>query len=587
MPRLAFPIYDEPFGATIPVEVEANAEAAGAQLLGRQSNQRTGVVMSNDFIQISQAWLDECSCSHDSCRQRCIFQPTRLPKRLIDVTGVDSVQIIHCEAWLSAGLARVNDLERYCTLSYQWGVPAHDCVLAETFPQTLVLEVHTMPRTFRDAIVVARRLGFRFLWIDALCIVQQDRRELEEEVSRMGDIYERSECTIAATAALTVHDGFLRALDAYTSTQPCPTNDESSLQSGQSTTLFERTITNSSLNKRGWVMQERALSRRTLYCTSVGVFWECGTIKANWQYPEGYSIYATYGLSPCRQSREGLLSIARIRQAKHFCPAEWEHFVQRYSRAEFTKMQDRLFALSAVARAVEPILGHGEYLAGLWKNRLRSGILWECVGHKNRRRLQPPIAPTWSWASVNSPVVFASSRLGNPCMSIATIIDASVVPDSAHCPYGSARIGWLTIKGPLAWVLLPAGRAGDVAGIAKAYTTVSWDEGWHPYRDAHYESCYILILGHKNAGFGDKTTMDVIGLILKSIRPSDQLETAMGSIPGGVFRRIGWFERKISKHELQVDVDWYFPDLSEEKREEMKSDPWTLINRDPQVCVIC
>jgi hypothetical protein len=172
-------------------------------------------------------------------------------------------------------------------------------------------------------------------------------------------------------------------------------------------------------------------------------------------------------------------------------------------------------------------------------------------------------------------------------MSFATIVDASVVPDSAHCPYGSAGIGWLTIKGPLAWVLLPAGRAGDVHGIAKAYTRVSWDEGWHPYRDAHYEKCTILTLGSKNIDFRDTTTMDVIGPILKSTWPSDQLRTAMGRIPGGFFRRIGWFERKVSKHELQVDVDWYFPDLSEEKRGEVKSDPWTLINRDSKVCVIC
>lgn len=258
-----------------------------------------------------------------------------------------------------------------------------------------------MPQTFRDAMLVAKNLGIRFLWIDALCIVQQDRMKMEEEVSRMGDIYERATCTIAATAARNVHDGFLKTLDVYQAANPCRIKDSSSLFRKSCLSLLPRapsfttSVAYSSLNRRGWVTQEGALSTRILHFTALGLFWECGTIKANWQDPEDESIFGTNGVS-CHSSKEGLLSMARVRQSNHFCPAEWEHFIQRYCNMEFTHPRDRLLALSAVAQAVAPVLRQGAYLAGVWKNTLRKGLLWEYVGSKEPCRLQPPVAPTWS-----------------------------------------------------------------------------------------------------------------------------------------------------------------------------------------------
>ncbi|PMD22407.1 hypothetical protein NA56DRAFT_570691, partial [Hyaloscypha hepaticicola] len=114
-----------------------------------------------------------------------------------------------------------------------------------------------MPHTFRDAITVARKLGIRFLWIDALCIVQPsygDNTEWLEEGSRMGIIYENAICTIAAT------------------------NPSIPITLPTSSLSFNECVTESALNRRGWVVQERALSKRVLHFTERGLFWECGTI---------------------------------------------------------------------------------------------------------------------------------------------------------------------------------------------------------------------------------------------------------------------------------------------------------------------
>ncbi|KAF1920435.1 heterokaryon incompatibility, partial [Ampelomyces quisqualis] len=90
----------------------------------------------------------------------------------------------------------------YCTLSYQWGSASHSCVLSDSFEILLEMAFETMPQTFKDAVIVARALGVRFLWIDALCIVQPvasgDGADWCMEGPRMGVIYEHAMFTIAA-----------------------------------------------------------------------------------------------------------------------------------------------------------------------------------------------------------------------------------------------------------------------------------------------------------------------------------------------------------------------------------------------------
>jgi Heterokaryon incompatibility protein (HET) len=63
------------------------------------------------------------------------------------------------------------------------------------------------PKTLSDAIKVCREIGMRYIWIDALCIVQDDPKDKAREIGQMGRIYKDATLTIMAASAKTVHEG--------------------------------------------------------------------------------------------------------------------------------------------------------------------------------------------------------------------------------------------------------------------------------------------------------------------------------------------------------------------------------------------
>jgi hypothetical protein len=117
-----------------------------------------------------------------------------------------------------------------------------------------------LQETFQDAVIVTRRLGFQYLWIDSLCIVQNDNEELRSEMKNMEDIFSLASCTIAATSATSCKDRFLcRSVNGVSASNN-----------------FDDEIEKAELNTRGWVLQERALSRRTIHFGKTQTYWECG-----------------------------------------------------------------------------------------------------------------------------------------------------------------------------------------------------------------------------------------------------------------------------------------------------------------------
>jgi hypothetical protein len=106
---------------------------------------------------------------------------------------------------------------QYIVVSHRWG--DGDGQFKTTAANIASREMHmsfkALPKTFQDAVVVTRGLGFEYLWIDSLCIVQQDRngdltQELRSEIGNMEDIFSDASCTIAATSAKSCEDGFLQ-----------------------------------------------------------------------------------------------------------------------------------------------------------------------------------------------------------------------------------------------------------------------------------------------------------------------------------------------------------------------------------------
>ena len=176
----------------------------------------------------------------------------------------------------------------YVTLSHRWGGPYQEYLTnkANIKHRQELLSYDALPRTWQDAVTVTRRLGFEYIWIDSLCIVKDDPQETHDEMKKMEDIYSGAACTIAATVAPTCDHGFL---DRYT-------DDGFTGRRSSTTRTFNTEVKLTELNTRGWIYQERALSRRIIHFGEHHTYWECGHWLVSEFIPrrdEGETVYVT------------------------------------------------------------------------------------------------------------------------------------------------------------------------------------------------------------------------------------------------------------------------------------------------------
>jgi hypothetical protein len=168
---------------------------------------------------------------------------------------------------------------RYIALSHRWGTYAP----LKTTKTTIGIHCEEiifadLPRTFRDAVIVTRKLGVRYLWIESLCIVQDDPQDWLCESAMMGEIFANSYCTLAATSAEDCNGGLFVPRTMSRSVKLTDSSGNPAITFYSSVEdQFERDLHDGELNSRGWVLQERLLSPRIIHFTAVQTFWECGS----------------------------------------------------------------------------------------------------------------------------------------------------------------------------------------------------------------------------------------------------------------------------------------------------------------------
>jgi hypothetical protein len=171
----------------------------------------------------------------------------------------------------------------YATLSHCWGKLRIKQLLLSNLP-TLVngIVFAELSKTFQDAIVITRRLGLKFLWIDSLCIIQDSIQDWAHESAMMDSVYSNATCNLAATTADDSGAGCFYERNPLLA-QPCRVNidsfpgpvSESCQYDLIPQALFYNSIDLQSLNRRGWVLQEQFLSPRIIHCGRNQLFWEC------------------------------------------------------------------------------------------------------------------------------------------------------------------------------------------------------------------------------------------------------------------------------------------------------------------------
>jgi hypothetical protein len=345
------------------------------------------------------------------------------------------------------------------------------------------IDIITLSNTFKDAITVTRSLGLRFLWIDSLCIIQDSLEDWATQSAVMGKIYENSICNIAATAAEDGRFGCFFTRNPLFA-QPCKAivrkledvKDPSSLSTSLHVIVPQRVwrgVDRAAINTRAWVVQERILAPRTIHFGQNQLFWECrelvsiGTYmlfgetpsmsnpkEPNFVFQNACEIFPD-GLPKQFRESQGLKSLdpmtdgARIRKMSDSIPKHikevsdpvvdsffiWNRILTTYTRCYLTRDEDKLIAISAIARRMQPLVS-GTYLAGLWTRHLPYHLLWHAWPSVYVKR--PPArcksysAPSWSWASINGDCNFYESIEPYQKQFMIEILEAKVttkVPD--------------------------------------------------------------------------------------------------------------------------------------------------------------
>lgn len=221
---------------------------------------------------IIQEWLKDCDGQHTCC-------PTTsgwLPKRVIDVSDEGNLDLVRL--WKTRPYEG-ND-RRYVALSHRWGDESNPRFCTERHNVEsfeIGISISSLPKTFRDAVAVTRALGIKYLWIDSLCIIQGPKGDWHEQAECMEDVFSSAYCVVAASCAAGTGDGFLKPRTPpnreYVTLSSRP---EGSVYVCEVLDDFESHVIHGALNRRGWVLQERALARRTIHFAKEQVYWECG-----------------------------------------------------------------------------------------------------------------------------------------------------------------------------------------------------------------------------------------------------------------------------------------------------------------------
>ncbi|KAK5697678.1 hypothetical protein LTR17_023892 [Elasticomyces elasticus] len=361
-----------------------------------------------------QTWIRTCDEEHTACS--ALVSP-QLPSRVIDVGSVAEPRCVLVDSTGRIGA--------YVALSHCWGSPD---TVPKTTKATLSQHKQCIPdsvlsNTFRHAVETTRGLGFAYVWIDALCIIQDDPEDWAFEAAKMRTVYSESAITLAAASAADGTGGCYHDRSSGEEFEYSDTSDP-----GQSIRVrlpvdhaffdalsagvqAHKSVERFPLATRKWVFQERMLSPRVLYFTKHELAWECRTEVAcecggadclATPHETGYSLAMPKTSFPLASS-----SVPDI-SARAALLERWAILAEEYTSRSLTYPTDALVALSGVARAFDAA-GLGAYHAGMWEHGLPLDLSWETVYQPDLHTAEPQIeyiAPSWSWVSSKTRVAY-------------------------------------------------------------------------------------------------------------------------------------------------------------------------------------
>ena len=332
-------------------------------------------------------WLEECLENHPQCRLSD-DKDALLPTRLIDIGSQQSCQQPRLI------LAQPAQRGRYAALSHRWGETKPLLTTKDTlFTRQEGISESEISQTFIDAMRVCRELSIQYIWIDSLCIIQDDAEDWDREASLMASVYRNAYITIAAVDTEDEKSGLFSKRNGLQN-RPCKIDfklpprshlhkEEVHLAFGEEKKHGDIFRLRGPLDGRGWVLQEQLLSRRIVNFKKEGVYWECLTTECSELAPEGSTLLfgETFRedrdyITTFKKSVAGLLDLNDSDIRERFYRS-WMLIVQEYSRRSLTKETDKMAAIYGIIKEISRCTSD-DFSMGVWRKYFWRGLMW-CV----------------------------------------------------------------------------------------------------------------------------------------------------------------------------------------------------------------
>ncbi|KAI3325793.1 hypothetical protein HD806DRAFT_491241 [Xylariaceae sp. AK1471] len=348
---------------------------------------------------ILREWLQVCDREHDCHQSSTSRAQESLPTRLLDI-GNDASAVVR----LVDGPSEIT--RPYIALSFLWGSAAVFGTRKSNYDQyRRGITVSELPATVRDAIRIARNLGINYLWVDAFCIISDDVDDWEAASRRMEGVFSSAYCRLAAASSRSMEENMIcdRALSTCLRVQD---SEGRCIYISEFIDNFSQDVDGSLLNSRAWVLQDRALSCRTIYFTSTQVYMECG---------KGVRC-ETLGRIPWNKASflgDSHFPTGALRYFGGSGILLYQNLYQLYSRLNLTSTQDRPRAIASLEErlglALDTVCAYG-----IVERYLSSSLMWSSKTNQGSygARIHYPLGeeiPSWSWMACNGPIEYFST----------------------------------------------------------------------------------------------------------------------------------------------------------------------------------
>ncbi|KAI9767171.1 MAG: hypothetical protein M1839_004607 [Geoglossum umbratile] len=436
----------------LPVAADYSSTAAesgfiAGRFLGLKSD-------STQHITAIKGWIKDCE-SHPRCGLENnlggvngdVLQPV-LPTRCLEVTSKSFI------------LRETGHLHgSFVILSHRWTEETEQCrTTVNNYQDRLRGHGLDFTSTFRDAIDVTIELGYRYIWIDSICIIQKgdDYADWRRETLKMAQYYKTAALTIFAVVPRDKGGIFRSREIPFKQSIRMTFRDSQGIQKGHFYVLdrptdwrseFQTSVRHSPLLQRGWILQEWFLSRRIVYFTLSGIFFECLT-----EYPKNEAQEEPDHEKEDLQAKWAIekAQVPDFKTNAHRLISNplslWYVMVEMYAALELKHPEkDRIMAIAGIAKEIRDILiqkdcessgpnGRYEYVAGLWLRDIHHGLLWTHKHIQDGPNSYTSIEgiPSWSWASLTGPVSWENAwqwrqyslypLRGKPAMEVVALV---------------------------------------------------------------------------------------------------------------------------------------------------------------------